>query len=355
MPLSNESLYGADPTANDAYYQALQAYRLGSPNPLGPGGSPSGNPATSSPYLSGGGQGPAPNPYQPPDLTAPTPAPTAPTTSAPTPGNPSYPATGAYLASLKPGQTVGSLSAYSANGPTITNPQDPGQITAWLQWRAYQTGADPILKTPQGISYYEKAILDNGGLTDTKYWTNKSTLAAFGGAVGAGGNQGSGTGGGGSGSIPLPGTVQNSPQMEQLISMLMSRANEPIPTLNDPIVRAQTDAFNAQEQRGVKNFESAEAERAGPVANTDASRLAATESGAQASATFAGQVLQSQLTQRAADINAALSGLQGVLTAQQQLQLSEELARINAALAEAQLNQQGYQFDVTQQDRVAGI
>lgn len=85
--------------------------------------------------------------------------------------------------------------------PAVTNPNDPAQITAWLQWQASQPGADPILKTPGGVQYYLQAIQSNGGLTDTNYWANKSTLASAGGAVG-GPSSGGGFGSLGTGTYP---------------------------------------------------------------------------------------------------------------------------------------------------------
>lgn len=92
------------------------------------------------------------------------------------------PGTG-WAASPPPGSTSPTSTA-----PAVTNPNDPAQVGAWLQWRSTQPGADPILQTQQGRDYYQQQILANGGLTDTGYWTNKSTLASAGGAVGAGQN-----------------------------------------------------------------------------------------------------------------------------------------------------------------------
>ncbi len=77
----------------------------------------------------------------------------------------------------------------STSQPT-GNPTDPAYIQSWLQWRATQPGSDPILQTPEGRAYYQTQILANGGLTDTNYWSNKSTLAQFGGAVGRPGGTG---------------------------------------------------------------------------------------------------------------------------------------------------------------------
>lgn len=105
-------------------------------------------------------------------------------------------------------------SAPTAGAPSITNPNDPAQVRAWFQWRASQPGADPILQNPQGIDYYTKQTLDNGGLTDTNYWTNKSTLAQYGGAVGAGGQGGFGSltaPYAGSYNLPSLGDLQNMP------------------------------------------------------------------------------------------------------------------------------------------------
>ena len=86
-----------------------------------------------------------------------------------------------------PGATAGGGAA-----PSITNPNDPQQVQAYFAWLGTQPNTDPILKTPEGQQYYTHQALSTGGLTDTKYWTNKATLASAGGAVGAGGAGGGG-------------------------------------------------------------------------------------------------------------------------------------------------------------------
>lgn len=94
--------------------------------------------------------------------------------------------------------------------PQITNPHDPAQVRAWFQWQAAQPGADPYLSQPGGIDYYTKAWQDTGDPFDTGYWAPKSTLAQFGGAVGAG-SGGAGSPGGLWNTLPTADQYLNSP------------------------------------------------------------------------------------------------------------------------------------------------
>ncbi len=111
-----------------------------------------------------------------------------------------------------PGTSLGSLASSSSGGmPSVTNPTDPAQVQAFFAWLGTQPNTDPILKTPGGQQYYTQQAINSGGLTDTKYWTQKGTLASAGGAVGAGGGGDGGQYQGGPFSMPSASEFQQSP------------------------------------------------------------------------------------------------------------------------------------------------
>lgn len=117
-------------------------------------------------------------------------------------------------------------------------------------------------------------------------------------------------------------------------------------SVNDPIIRSQVDAFGANNQRSQRNYLSQLAEQAsttgGGGANISAETRRAAEAGAQSTATFQGQLMSQELAARRQEVESALSGASGMLTAQQQLALTEELTQISTA-------ERAYEFDTTQQ------
>jgi hypothetical protein len=185
-----------------------------------------------------------------------------------------------------------------------------------------------------------------------------------GGTAGGGG----GAGGGGSFSpspaVDLTGAINSAnmqsspyaPQAQSFLDLLLGRANESLQVNpQDPIVKAQTDAYAASGERQLRNYLSSAAEKAGPGGNIDAVTRSANENLAQADASFTGQVLQNELTARRGEVAQALSLYGSTLTSQQQMALQEELAKLDAQLAQAQLQQGAYQFDASRQDRLAGF
>ena len=156
-----------------------------------------------------------------------------------------------------------------------------------------------------------------------------------------------GTGVPGMGTIFGAGGVAGSAAGNDLFNYLMQRgqgitsdANLPALQLsaNDPIIKAQTDAYRAEQDRAARSYESQAAEKAGSSGNIDAVTRSMTEQAAQNTSGFEAQLLSSELNARRQEIEQALSGTQGMLTAEQALQLQEELSQL-------QLAQQAYQFD----------
>lgn len=136
----------------------------------------------------------------------------------------------------------------------------------------------------------------------------------------------------------------------------MKRANQSlVQDPNDPIIRNQTDAYNAQNTRESRNYLAGVAERGGPNANVNAETRAASEKVGQLGGQFQAQLMQRELDARRQEIQSALSGAAGFLTQEQQMQLQEEMAALDRAQNESQfgrnLGQRAYEYDTTDQFR----
>ena len=115
-----------------------------------------------------------------------------------------------------------------------------------------------------------------------------------------------------------------------------------------------------------KNYLSGAAERGGQNANLDAEARSASEKAGQNTAGFQAQLMQQELSSRRAEIQQALQGAQGLLTAEQAMKLQDELAHLNTALSAwgttqslganesqfaRQLAERGYEYDSDNQFR----
>jgi hypothetical protein len=124
---------------------------------------------------------------------------------------------------------------------------------------------------------------------------------------------------------------------------------------NDPVIKAQVDAYRAEQTRAARNLMSEQAERGGTSSNQDANQRSATEKAAQATAGFQGTLMANEVAARRQEIQSALAGEQGILTAQQQMALQQELANLDVKLRSYQFgqsqNQQESQFARTLAER----
>lgn len=138
------------------------------------------------------------------------------------------------------------------------------------------------------------------------------------------------------------GGKDTSAQADALYNMLMQRAQQGLNIdPNDPIIRQQADAYNANTTRSGRQYLQGLAEKQGANANIGSEGRMVAEKGAQAGATFEGQLMQQELTARRTEIQNALTGAAGLLTAQQQMDLQKELADLDH-------QQQLYEFDYGQ-------
>lgn len=249
--------------------------------------------------------------------------------------------------------------AYGQPPSSPVPPSDPyADVNAWIGKQAGTPGINPSVGRDPG--YWNKRIGETGGLnaSNEAYWKNLMMRPE-----GAPENWQPGdtwqagppsptpvhvTGGFTSSPVapvPMPSPSvgmmpgATGPQSGPLFDLLMQRANQSLAIdRNDPIIRDQSDAFNAQQTRASRDYLSGVAERAGTNANIGAETRRASEQVGQASGAFEAQLIGQELTARRQEIQAALSGAMGFLTDQQQLQLQDELARLELAERQSQFS-----------------
>lgn len=249
---------------------------------------------------------------------------------------------------LAPPTTPGGLAGPPPAGGNFA---DTNYASAFVQYYANQPGANPSLKNDP--NYWIGKITSGELGTDPNYIIQKFMTpegAPAGGAAPVAGATGAGAGGGyvlGQGA-PGQGTVfgANNPltgQSNALLDELLSRSKESLVVdPNDPIIKAQTDAFNATQERSGKNTLSQIAEAGGPSTNMTAQTRSVGEQNAQADTAFQARLMGQEKDARRTEIQNALQGAYGVLTSEQQMQLQEELAQLG-------LSENAYQFDTTNQ------
>jgi hypothetical protein len=131
--------------------------------------------------------------------------------------------------------------------------------------------------------------------------------------------------------------AQNTARANGLWEQLSARANQSLAIdRNNPIIRAQADAYSANTERARRNYISDAAERGGQFANLDTERRMAAEHAGQANAGFEAQLLGRELQSRRDEIAQALAQLTGIISADKENALRQQLAGLDA-----QLKQQG--------------
>lgn len=306
------------------------------------------------------------------------------------------------------GLTATQLASGTSDPSSPANPATPGSITPSGTTTSTDPGAPPITATqttqggglsdftagmtPDQVRALSNQYIGAGGannIDNGQYWVDKyaqwgasdpgyfetrlkegiGDQSGYNGAFGnirTPGNAAATTpGGGGAGYVPGPTTqgpwTGTTPgQGTDLYNMLMKRANQSeIIDPNDPTIRSQVDPAVAQLQRQNTQNLAATAERAGSNANIGAETRAGSEAVGQGAATIEGQVMGQQLAARQQEIQQALSGAQGLLTNEQQMNLQEELAKLQLAQQQSQyeqtLGQNAYQFGTNTQLNAAGL
>lgn len=135
------------------------------------------------------------------------------------------------------------------------------------------------------------------------------------------------------------------PRFNDLYNTLLSRSGQNIiPSAKDPLIAAQTNAYSAQQTRGVRDYLAQQAEQQGPNANLGAESRLANEHAAQATGGMQASLMQNELTARRAEVAQALSMQAGMLSDQQRIALQQELGLIDANLHQQGINSGNDQF-----------
>lgn len=146
---------------------------------------------------------------------------------------------------------------------------------------------------------------------------------------------GGGGGDGGGSSVSQQWSTQpvRSGRGDDLYSLLLGRVNQGLtPDRNDPAIRAQADAYAANQERARRNYLSDTAERSGPFANLRGERRMASERyGAQTGA-FEAELLGREVAARRDEVAQALQLLTGRVSAEEEMGLRRELADLEAQL-----------------------
>jgi hypothetical protein len=125
---------------------------------------------------------------------------------------------------------------------------------------------------------------------------------------------------------------------DELYGMYTDRAKQGLAIdRNDPIIRAQADAYGAQQERARRNYLADLAEQSGPLTNLRGEQRLSAERLGQAVGGFEAELLGRELTARREEIAQALEGMRGLLTADQEINLRRELGYYDDAIAKQRL------------------
>ena len=127
--------------------------------------------------------------------------------------------------------------------------------------------------------------------------------------------------------------AQRVQQRDQLYGQLQTRASQATQIdANDPIIKGQVDVYRAEQDRTKRDYLSDVAEAAGPYENIRGEQRMAAERTGQAVGGFQAELLGRELSARRAEIADALNSMRGILTADQQSNLSRELSTIDSQM-----------------------
>lgn len=138
---------------------------------------------------------------------------------------------------------------------------------------------------------------------------------------------------------PAPGTPASTES--SLLDLVQQRAQAPaFVSREDPNVRAQSDAYSANQQRAARNSIADIAESQGPLANITAETRLANERAGQASGSFEAEVLARAQQQKAQEIQQYLSIWGGLIDSDKRTALERELAQMQNATQQQALGNQ---------------
>lgn len=143
---------------------------------------------------------------------------------------------------------------------------------------------------------------------------------------------------------------QNTARDSELYNAFKERALQPATVdANNPVVKAQTDAYAAEQTRASRNSLADLAEKAGPYANLRGEQRLASERTGQAIGGFQAEMLGRELQNIRNEKMQALESMRGMLSQDEQLQLQREIADLDAELRRQGYGLQNRSLDLQQQ------
>lgn len=139
---------------------------------------------------------------------------------------------------------------------------------------------------------------------------------------------------------PLPANSAN-----DLYTALMKRANQGLTVdPNDPIIKAQTNAYDTTQEQQRRKYMADLAEKGGPNADLGVENRSTSETAGQNDSQFQATLMANELTQRRTEIQNALTEQGSLLSDQQRIQLQQQLGLIDANLRQQGINSGNDQF-----------
>lgn len=136
----------------------------------------------------------------------------------------------------------------------------------------------------------------------------------------------------------------------QLVNQLLQRMQQSItPDANNPVMKQQMDAYNAQQDRATRQMMDTNAEQAAArgLGNSGAlnveNRMANEQAGLN-SANFQGQLMQNELNARREEVQNALEQMGNILSEDQKNALTKEMHDIDAAIERTKVENQNSQY-----------
>ena len=230
-----------------------------------------------------------------------------------------------------------------ASGGSLYDPSDLAGVQRQVSY-AQNAGIDPDVFLRQAEAQYAKR---RGSNQPTGQPSGSSAPSA-----GSGGGSSSSSSSGGTSSAPsyeselvqqmmdrqAAQDAENKSRGDSLYNMLLEQAQQGLKVdRNDPVIRAQADAFAANNERAARNHISDTAERGGPLANIEGERRMASEHTGQANASFEANLMGQEVAAKRREIQNALAGLGGQLTAAQQNELQRQLGLLDQAYKSQQI------------------
>lgn len=248
----------------------------------------------------------------------------------------------------KIGGQYGESAKYSGTGDKVdfTGGNENGSVDVLFD----QEGKREDLWAPQGGGGNESVPGASSGLGGVSP-AMQALMSRMGGNTGVSGGAGflgGGTTPGGLGGVSagggglVPGLTDRNNTLWGILSGRQGQSLDVNP--KDPIIAGQVNSFRAEQERGLRNQLSQQAESQGPSANLNSEKRMGAERVAQTTGNMQGQLMQSELGARRQEIQNALSQMGGMLSQDQQLALQRELGLIDANLRQQGVTNQNSQF-----------